>query len=338
VELKELQTQSENPNLWNNKEKAEHILREKNRIEESLNKYTTIENLLAENTTLVEMAEEEGDEKSLTEAEKALQQTLKLAEKYKIECFFSGEADANDCFLEMHAGVGGTDSCDFVQMLLRMYLRWAESHKFKTEIEQQVDGEEAGIKSVTLKISGHNAYGWAKTESGVHRLVRISPFNANAKRQTSFASVWVYPVIDDKIEIEIQDKDLKVDTYRASGAGGQHVNKTDSAVRLTHTPTGIVAQCQNSRSQHQNREEAMRMLKSRLYELELRKKEAEADKEASQRADNSWGNQIRSYVMQPYQMVKDLRTNYETSNINAVFDGDLDNFIVASLSKRINKD
>lgn len=310
-------------------------MREKNRVEESLNKYTIIESSLAENSALIEMAEEEGDNVSLAEAESELQKTLKLAEKYKIECFFSGEADANDCFLEIHAGVGGTDSCDFVQMLLRMYLRWAESHDFKTQIEHQINGEEAGIKSVIVKILGHNAYGWAKTESGIHRLVRISPFNANAKRQTSFASVWVYPVIDDKIEIEIQDKDLKVDTYRASGAGGQHVNKTDSAVRLTHIPTGIVAQCQNSRSQHQNRNEAMRMLKSRLYELELRKKEAEADENASQRADNSWGNQIRSYVMQPYQMVKDLRTNHEVGNINAVFDGELDDFIVASLSNKI---
>lgn len=277
------------------------------------------------------MAEAESDEETTKEVELDIKRIFELSEKYKIECMFSGEADANNCFLEIHTGVGGTDACDFSEMLLRMYLRWAESHGFKAEVISVMAGDEAGIKSATVKISGHNAYGWAKTESGVHRLVRISPYNASGKRQTSFSSVWVYPVIDEKIDIVIEDKDLRIDTYRASGAGGQHVNKTDSAVRITHTPTGIVVQCQSDRSQHRNKDEAMKMLKSRLYELELRKKEEEKQKASESRTDISWGNQIRSYVMHPYQMVKDLRSNYEIGNVQAVFDGELDGFIKSNL-------
>ncbi|MFC1659538.1 peptide chain release factor 2 [Pseudomonadota bacterium] len=332
-DLKLLEARSRDPNLWENREEMDKIMKQKSDIENDLAKYHEIKNGLNENTALLKMAEEECDEENITEAKRELERLLKLAEKYKIEHFFSGEADKNDCFMEIHAGVGGTDSCDFVEMLLRMYLRWADSHNFKTEIVHQDDGEEAGIKSVTVKVGGTNAYGWTRTESGVHRLVRHSPFNANDKRHTSFASVWVCPIIDDKINIQIDEKDLKIDTYRASGAGGQHVNKTDSAVRVTHLPTGIVAKSQNSRSQHQNREEAMRILKSRLYELELQKRREAEAKFTSQRTDNSWGNQIRSYVLHPYQMVKDLRTGYETSNVNAVFDGDIDEFVMESLSK-----
>ena len=244
---------------------------------------------------------------------------------------FSGENDVNDCFVDINAGAGGTDSCDFALMLLRMYERFANRHQFKVEIVSMLDGEEAGIRSATLKIQGRYAFGWLKMESGVHRLVRISPFNANDKRQTSFASVWVYPQIDDNIEIEILDKDLRVDTYRASGAGGQHVNKTDSAVRITHLPTNIVVQCQSDRSQLKNRAEAMKMLKSRLYEFELQKKREEQNKAEAAKTDNSWGHQIRSYVLHPYQMVKDLRTNYETGNTQSVLDGEIDEFIKAAL-------
>jgi peptide chain release factor 2 len=332
-DLKLLEAMSQDPNLWENRAEMERIMREKTEIERSLAKYHEIKNGLEENIALLKMAEDECDEENIKLAETELERILNLGEKYKIEHFFSGEADKNDCFMEIHAGVGGTDSCDFAEILLRMYLRWAESHDFKTEIVHRDDGEEAGIKSATIKISGINAYGWAKTESGVHRLVRLSPFNANDKRHTSFASVWVYPIINDKIDIVIEDKDLKIDTYRASGAGGQHINKTDSAVRITHLPTGIVTQSQTNRSQHQNREEAMKMLKSRLYNLELQRRQDEQSKLGPQKTDNSWGNQIRSYVMQPYQMVKDLRTGYETGNIQAVLDGDIDEFIMESLTK-----
>lgn len=300
-------------------------------MEETLNNYNKILNGINDNIDLLEMAKEEGDEEALQDIESEIKNLFELSEKSKIECMFSGEADANDCFIEIHTGVGGTDACDFSEMLLRMYMRWAENHKFKTEIISEMSGDEAGIKSAVIKISGHNAYGWAKTESGVHRLVRISPYNASGKRQTSFSSVWVYPVVDDKIEIEIEDKDLKIDTYRASGAGGQHVNTTDSAVRITHAPTGIVVQCQNERSQHRNKEEAMRMLKSRIYELELRKKEEEKQKTNDAKTDISWGNQIRSYVMHPYQMVKDLRSGYEVGNIQAVLNGELDSFVRSNL-------
>jgi peptide chain release factor 2 len=258
-----------------------------------------------------------------------------FAEKRQLESLLSGEADGNDCFLEIHAGAGGTEAQDWAAMLVRMYSRWCERRGFKLQMIEESAGEEAGVKSVTMRIEGENAYGWLKTESGVHRLVRISPYDSSARRHTSFASAWVYPVVDDDIEIEVEDKDLRVDTYRASGAGGQHVNKTDSAIRITHLPTNIVVQCQNDRSQHRNRATAMNMLKARLYELELQKREDAANDAASAKTDIGWGNQIRSYVLHPYQMVKDLRTNVEKGNANGVLDGDLDEFVEASLAARV---
>ena len=281
------------------------------------------------------MGEEEGDEATITEAETALATLAQKMQRLEIESLLSGEADANNCFVEFHAGAGGTESQDWAEMLCRMIIRWAERHDYNVEQIDETPGEEAGIKSVTLKISGHNAYGWLKTESGVHRLVRISPFDSNSRRHTSFASIWVYPEIDDAIEVELEDKDIRVDTYRASGAGGQHVNKTDSAIRMTHIPTGIVVQCQNNRSQHQNRANALKMLKARLYELELQKREAESEAQQASKTDNAWGHQIRSYVLHPYQMVKDLRTNTETGNTTAVLDGDLDAFMSAALAAKV---
>lgn len=270
----------------------------------------------------------------MKDSENALIELQKIAANFEIECLFSGENDGNNCFLDINAGAGGTDSCDFGTMLMRMYERFANIRGFKTEIVSMVDGEEAGIRSATLKISGQFAYGWLKSESGVHRLVRISPFNANGKRQTSFTSVWVYPEIDDNIEIEVLDKDLRIDTYRASGAGGQHVNKTDSAVRMTHIPTGIVVQCQTDRSQIRNRAECMKMLKSRLYEVEMQKKQDAINASESAKTDNSWGHQIRSYVLHPYQLVKDLRSNFETGNIQAVLDGEIEGFVKSVLIKK----
>jgi len=281
------------------------------------------------------MAEAEKDEAMLKEAEEALQRVAAHLHKLEIESLLSGEADAYDCFLEINSGAGGTESQDWASMLMRMYLRWAQRRGFKTEIVDENEGEEAGIKSATIKISGHNAYGWAKTESGVHRLVRISPFDSNARRHTSFSGVWVYPVIDDTIEITVDEKDLKIDTMRSGGAGGQHVNKTESAVRFTHMPTGIVVKCQTSRSQHANRAEAMQMLKARLYERELRIREEKADVLNAAKTDNAWGHQIRSYVLHPYQMVKDLRTDAETSDTQGVLDGDLDALMSAALAERV---
>lgn len=260
-----------------------------------------------------------------------------LAEKFEVECLFSGEADSNNCFLDINAGAGGTESHDWASIMMRMYLRFAERLGFKAELVSMIAGEEAGIKSCTIKITGHQAYGWFKTESGVHRLVRISPFNAAGKRMTSFASAWVYPEIDDTIDIQIDEKDLRIDTYRSSGAGGQHVNTTDSAVRITHLPTNIAVACQSGRSQHKNKAEAMKMLKARLYELELKKREEELNQENASKTEIGWGHQIRSYVLQPYQMVKDLRTNYETSNTGAVLDGDLEGFVSASLAANVGK-
>ncbi len=317
--------------MWDNPTEAQKIMLKKSAIEKQINSITDIKQGLNDYIELTEIAE--GDE--LKEIEESLSDLAIEANKAKIEALFSGEADSSDCFIEIHAGAGGTESCDWAEMLLRQYLRWCEKHEFKTEIIDELVGDEAGIKSVTFSASGFNAYGWAKTESGVHRLVRISPFDSAGKRHTSFASVWVYPKIDDNIEIEIDMSEVRIDTYRASGAGGQHVNKTDSAVRLTHEPTGIVAQCQNGRSQHKNKAEAMRILKSRLYELELRKRNEEADAANADKTEIGWGNQIRSYVLHPYQMVKDLRTKVETGNTSAVLDGDLDEFIMASLSQKI---
>ncbi len=328
---------------WQDNEKSGRLMQEKSHIETTVNSYNSLKKNLQDNLELLEIIESEDSSESnlsmVLDIEKSLEQLKIEANKSKVECLFSGAADKNDCFIEINSGAGGSDACDFASMLLRMYLRWAESHNFKTELVHCLDGDEAGIKSATIKILGNrafaNVFGWAKTESGVHRLVRISPFNANGKRQTSFASVWVYPIVDDSINIEILDKDLRIDTFRASGAGGQHINKTDSAVRITHLPTNIVVGCQSDRSQIRNRAEAMKMLKSRLYEAEIRKREDEQSKINASKTDNSWGHQIRSYVMQPYQMVKDLRTGYEVGNYQLVLDGDLDGFIMATLSQKI---
>ncbi len=325
---------AEDPALWDDPAKAQKVMRERTQVETGLADIDGLTSELNDNLELLEMGEAEGDTDVVEEAESALAAARDRAAKAELETLLSGEADANDCYLEVHAGAGGTEAQDWAEMLLRMYSRWAEHHKHKVEWIEETAGEEAGLKSATIRVSGHNAYGWLKTESGVHRLVRISPYDSSARRHTSFSSVWVYPVIDETIEIEIVDKDLRVDTYRASGAGGQHVNKTDSAIRLTHLPTGIVVQCQNDRSQHKNRAAAMSMMKARLYELELQKREEETQAAREAMSDIGWGHQIRSYVLQPYQMVKDLRTGVETSNTQAVLDGDLDDFMAAALAAR----
>lgn len=316
-------------------------MRERTKLDSAISAVSTIEQDLQDTLEILELAEMDGDADMEAEAEESLKSLAELAKKAELQALLSGEADGNDTYIEIHAGAGGTEAQDWASMLFRMYLRWAESRGFKTETVQYMDGEEAGIKSATIQIRGEDAYGWLKTESGVHRLVRISPFDSNAKRHTSFASVWVYPVIDDSIDIEINEGDLKVDTYRASGAGGQHVNTTDSAIRITHQPSGIVVQCQNQRSQHKNRAEAMSMLKARLYEAELRRREEEANAVNAQKTDIGWGHQIRSYVMQPYQMVKDLRTGEESGQPHKVLDGALDPFMAAALAARVygeNKD
>ena len=310
-------------------------MRERTRLEESIAGMRALESELEDALALMELGESEDDEEVVKEAEVQLEALHGATERRRLESLLSGEADGNDCFLEVHAGAGGTESQDWVQMLVRMYLRWAEAHGYKVEWLEESPGEEAGLKSASVKVIGANAYGWLKTESGVHRLVRISPFDASSRRHTSFASVWVYPVTDDLIEVDIVDRDLRVDTYRASGAGGQHVNKTDSAVRITHLPSGIVVQCQSDRSQHRNRAAAMAMLKARLYEVELQKREAEMQAERDARTDIGWGHQIRSYVLHPYQMVKDLRTNVEVGNAQSVLDGALDKFMAAALASRV---
>ncbi len=310
-------------------------MRERTRIESALDGYRSLVGETADNRDLIELGEAEGDDEVVAEAEAALLDLHARAARMETDSLLSGEADANNSFVEIHAGAGGTESQDWAEMLARMYTRWAEARGFAVEVLEESLGEEAGVKSVTMRVTGENAYGWLKTESGVHRLVRISPFDASARRHTSFASVWAYPVIEDDIEIEIDDKDIRIDTYRASGAGGQHVNRTDSAVRITHLPTSIVVQCQNDRSQHRNRAAAFAMLRARLYELELQKREAEAQAEHAAKSDIGWGHQIRSYVLQPYQMVKDLRTNIEKGNPQAVLDGDLDSFMAAALAARL---
>ena len=311
-------------------------MRERQRIESALGAFDAIVRELDEQIALIELGEEEGDENVVAEAEKALLRLRQEAHTREVEALLSGEADPNNCYIEIHAGAGGTESQDWAQMLERMYVRWAEGRDYKVEVIGESYGEEAGIKSATVLIKGDNAYGWLKTESGVHRLVRISPFDSNARRHTSFASVTVYPAIDDTIEIDIDEKDVRVDTYRASGAGGQHVNTTDSAVRITHVPTGIVVQCQNERSQHKNRATAWAMLRARLYEAELKRREEEAQAAAAAKSDIGFGHQIRSYVLQPYQLVKDLRTGVESTNPAAVLDGDIDCFIEAALAERIH--
>jgi len=310
-------------------------MRERTRLDNTITSYRALEQELSDNVELAALGEAEQEEAVVDEVVTALRKLSRRAARLRLEALLSGEADGNDCYLEIHAGAGGTESQDWAEMLMRMYLRWAERHEYKIEWIAESLGEEAGIKSATVRVSGPNAYGWCKTESGVHRLVRISPYDSSSRRHTSFASVWVYPVIDDTIEIEIVDKDLRVDTYRASGAGGQHVNKTDSAVRLTHLPSGIVVQCQTNRSQHRNRADAMAMLRARLYEIELQKREEEVQAHAASKSDIGWGHQIRSYVLHPYQMVKDLRTGVETGNTSAVLDGGLDDFMAAALAARV---
>ena len=310
-------------------------MRERTLLEDRVGALARFERELEDAVTLIELGESEGDEATEQEGLAALKALKAEGERRQLEALLSGEADANDTYLEVHSGAGGTESCDWARMLLRMYVRWGERRGFDVEVIEETAGDEAGIKSATIVVKGHNAHGWLKTESGVHRLVRISPFDANARRHTSFASVWVYPVVDDRIQIDVNESDCKIDTYRASGAGGQHVNKTESAVRITHLPTGIVVACQMERSQHKNRATAWNMLRARLYEKELEKREAAASADAASKTDIGWGHQIRSYVLQPYQMVKDLRTGVETGNPAAVLDGDLDPFMGAALAQRV---
>lgn len=310
-------------------------MRERQQLDEAIAGYRELQSGMEDNVELIAMAEAEGDDEVLADAEKALFSLQKIAQKRQVETLLSGEADGNDTYLEVHAGAGGTESQDWAQMLMRMYVRWAERQGYKVEVIGTNPGEEAGVKAAILLIKGANAYGWLKTESGVHRLVRISPFDSNARRHTSFASVWVYPVVDDAIEVDVSESDVRIDTYRASGAGGQHVNTTDSAVRITHEPTGIVVQCQNERSQHKNRATAWAMLRSRLYEAELMRREQEAQAAASAKTDIGWGHQIRSYVLQPYQLVKDLRTGLENTSPDAVLDGTIDGFIEAALAQKV---
>jgi peptide chain release factor 2 len=311
------------------------MMRERQQLADQIEAVTRIERTLADSVELIALGEAEGDKAVVADAEETLRTLAAEAERRQIETMLSGEADGNDAYLEIHAGAGGTESQDWAEMLMRMYTRFAEQNGYKVQVLEYHDGEEAGIKSATLEIKGPSAYGWLKTESGVHRLVRISPFDSQARRHTSFASVWVYPVVDDAIKIEIDDKDVRVDTYRASGKGGQHVNTTDSAIRLTHIPTGIAVACQSERSQHKNRATAWNMLRARLYEAELEKREAAAQATADSKTDIGWGHQIRSYVLQPYQLVKDLRTNVESTNPQAVLDGALMPFMEAALAQRL---
>lgn len=330
--LEELNALCEDPTLWDDAEKAQKLMRERTHLEQSIKIVKDIETDLSDNCEMIDLAQEEGDCELQKECEKNIDALMVLAERKRLESMLSGEADGNDAYLQVNAGAGGTEAQDWAEMILRMYMRWAEQKGYKLTTLERSEGDGAGIKSATLKVEGFQAYGWMKTETGVHRLVRISPFDSNAKRHTSFASVYVSPVIDDSIDIAIEEKDLKIDTYRSSGAGGQHVNTTDSAVRITHIPTGVVAACQNQRSQHQNRAQALEMLKGRLYELEIQKREEDQAKEHGEKTDIGWGHQIRSYVLHPYQMVKDLRTGVETSQSQAVLDGDLDPFLEASLA------
>ena len=309
-------------------------MQERTSLEEGLEALTRIEQELNDQVMLIELGEAEKDQQVITEAEAVLRGLKAEVARRELEALLSGEADNNDCYLEVHAGAGGTESQDWAEMLLRMYTRWAEKHGFKVEYLEETQGEEAGIKSATIQISGHNAYGWLKTEAGVHRLVRISPFDSNARRHTSFSSVAVFPVVDDSIKIDIKESDVRVDTMRSGGAGGQHVNKTESAVRLTHIPTGVAVVCQAGRSQHKNKAQAWDMLRARLYEIELKKREAQAAADQAAKTDIGWGHQIRSYVLQPYQMVKDLRTGVQTSDTSGVLDGDLDEFMAATLAQR----
>jgi peptide chain release factor 2 len=333
--LDELNARVEDQALWNDPKAAQEVMRERRRLDEAITATRTIERELSDTVELIEMAEAEGDAEMADEGVANLAELAKRADHDKVQALLSGEADANDTYIEINAGAGGTESQDWAGMLQRMYTRWAERRGLKVELVDQHSGEQAGIKSATLLLKGENAYGFAKTEGGVHRLVRISPYDSAARRHTSFASVWVYPVIDDNIEVDYNESDLRIDTYRASGAGGQHINTTDSAVRITHIPTGIVVQCQNQRSQHKNKAEAYNQLRARLYERELAIREAEANAENATKTDIGWGHQIRSYVLQPYQMVKDLRTGVVSTAPGDVLDGALDPFMAAALSQRV---
>ncbi len=311
-------------------------MRERTRLDSQISNVRQIETDTQDNADLIQMGEEEGDNSIILEAEQSLESLKEIVEKQQLESLLSGEADGNDCYLEVNSGAGGTEAQDWAEMLLRMYLRWAEKRGFKTTIINRSDGDEAGIKSATVRIEGEMAYGWLKTEAGVHRLVRISPYDSNARRHTSFASAAIAPVVDDDIDIEIEEKDLRIDTYRSSGAGGQHVNTTDSAVRITHEPTGVVVACQNERSQHKNRATAMNMLKARLYEREIQQREQDASDAHDDKSDIGWGHAIRSYVLHPYQMVKDQRTACETTDTSGVLDGKIDAFLEASLAKKLD--
>ncbi len=333
--LEEFNARVEDPKLWDNPEAAQKLMRDRQMLVDSIQIHDQIKTDLADNIELIELGEIEDDAEVISEAEDALKSLSLLAAQKELEALLDGEADANDTFLEINSGAGGTESCDWASMLARMYVRWAEKKGYKVELQSESAGEEAGIKSATYKISGLNAYGWMKSESGVHRLVRISPFDSAAKRHTSFTSVGVYPVVDDNIEIDVNPADIRIDTYRSSGAGGQHVNTTDSAVRITHAPTGIVV-TSSEKSQHQNRDIAMKALKSRLYQMELDRRNAAVNEMHENKGDAGWGNQIRSYVLQPYQMVKDLRTNHETSDTKGVLDGDLDGFMAATLALAVS--
>jgi len=329
--LEEFNAMIEAPDLWNDPAKAQKLMRERQALMDAISTYRLLDDGLRDNVELIELGEAEGDAVLVADVEAALKALAVTAAEKELEALLNGEADSNDTFLEINAGAGGTESCDWASMLARMYVRWAEKKGYTVELQSESAGEEAGIKSAAYKISGKNAYGWLKSESGVHRLVRISPYDSAARRHTSFSSVWVYPVVDDAIEIDVQDKDIRIDTYRSSGAGGQHVNKTDSAVRITHFPSGIVV-TSSEKSQHQNRDIAMKALKSRLYRMELDKRNAAINEAHENKGDAGWGNQIRSYVLQPYQMIKDLRTSVETSDTQGVLDGDLDRFMAATLA------
>ena len=333
--LEEFNARVEDPTLWNDPEKAQILMRDRQALVDALDTVKGIAQELQDNIDLIELGEMEDDAEVVKDAEAALKALKVKAAEKELEALLDGEADGNDAFLEINAGAGGTESCDWASILARMYVRWAERKGYKVEMQAQSPGEEAGIKSVVYKISGHNAYGWMKSESGVHRLVRISPYDSAARRHTSFSSVWVYPVVDDNIEIEVASNDIRIDTYRSSGAGGQHVNTTDSAVRITHLPTGIVV-TSSEKSQHQNRDIAMKALKSRLYQLELDKRNAAINEAHAAKGEAGWGNQIRSYVLQPYQMVKDLRTGFETSDTQGVLDGDLDGLMAATLAMDVS--
>ena len=331
-----MNNKAEDPNLWNDATEAQKLMRERQNLDDSINGVRLLERQVDDNIEMIALGEEEGDSDIVKEAEDGLKALRTEAARRQVEAMLSGEADGNDTYLEVHSGAGGTESQDWANMLLRMYTRWAERQRFKVELLEVHDGEEAGIKSATLLVKGHNAYGWLKTESGVHRLVRISPYDSNARRHTSFSSIWVYPVVDDSIQIDINEGDCRIDTYRSSGAGGQHVNTTDSAVRITHMPSGIVVACQQERSQHKNRATAWEMLRARLYEAELKKREDAANAEAASKSDIGWGHQIRSYVLQPYQQVKDLRTGVVSTAPDDVLDGEISPFMEAALAHRIS--